>query len=304
MIVKKILLSSVCSAVLLGSVAVSNPSTSGAFVQINGGGVYTKLKEYFRHSSQKADSQVEMLEETKKAGFYIGGGVGYGYEIGQNFYIGATIYGHYDATDVKNDEEKIFSKSILDNEGKTQEMQGKYKIVEGKPIFTYGMSAQVGAKVAANIIVGASIGVEGTYTKIKQYIISEGAFVQNDAGIGVIWAYKAKTSPGTADDDMILTLKGNGTEVLKTHLISVVPGVFAKYFITPNIFAGVQVEFPIGFNKKVDEKYYNQGLDYASSINRVSEGNKVAFSLTSTDNKLYIKRPFAVRYGLTIGYKF
>jgi hypothetical protein len=67
------------------------------------------------------------------------------------------------------------------------------------------------------------------------------------------------------------------------------------------VYVGAQVDFPVGISKKVDDKYYNQASKavISSGTNAVTP-----LSLSALKNDLYIKRPFGVRYALSVGYKF
>jgi hypothetical protein len=298
--VKK-LLGTVCSAILLANFAAAETST-GAFVEVNAGGAYTKIKEYARHSSQKASDQIELFDAKKNFGFVIGASVGYGYEMLCGFYVGAKVYGAYDATKIKDDSKSApTTKQIKVKDGTVVSASMIHQINEGKPQFSYGAALQLGGKLIPNCLVFASFGVEGTYTKIKQAILAGEFFaVQNDFGNGV----------EVKDGDSTCTALSNGSEALKVNLISLVPGIGFKYFFTPAVYVGLNVDFPIGISKKVEDKYYNTQMkanvkkpDPANAA-AVVESEVSAPSLSETGNSLYIKRDFNVRYGIGIGYKF
>ncbi|MDR0632519.1 MAG: hypothetical protein LBF84_00035 [Holosporales bacterium] len=290
--VKKFLLGTTCAAALLmGSVAFSNPSSTGFYAGIRLGGAYNKVKESFRHSSQKKDTQVDIIEVSRN-GVSGGAVIGYGYELSCGIYVGANMSAAYDFTKIDGDKGTgTFKKTILQKDGTPVPIDnGAYK-VDIRPMVTYGFAVQVGGKIMPNVLAYASFGVEGTYTKIKQVITGGFNFVvQNEMGNGDV----VTESDGTTSAQ--LTLSTNGTEEAKIHLLSLTPGVGAKWFANRNVYVGVQCDFPIGLNKKLDEKYYTQNLATATTT-QIS-------SVSALGNSIYVKRPLGVRYALTVGCKF
>jgi opacity protein-like surface antigen len=301
--IKKILLGGVFAAALLGDFSVAETTATGAFVELNGGGAYTKLNEYFRHTSQKSGDQLKIVEVSKNFGFVIGGGVGYGYELGNHFYVGAKVSASYDCTNIDDEDGSgEFKATILNGSSKQVTLNsGRYQITEGKPMFNYGVSVQIGGKVVPSILVYASFGAEGTYTKIKQYIFADSSdfttplSIQNEAGNNLLTFTGASGSEART--------ASNGSEELKTNLVSLVPGVGLRWFATNNVYVGAQVDFPIGVSRKVEEKYYNSKIP--TTVTNSGTTTQSSFvSLTELKNNLYIKRPFGVRYALSVGYKF
>lgn len=302
---KKFLMGTVCSAVLLSSVAVSNPSATGFFVGLKAGGAYTKLGEYARHTSQKAKDQVELVDVKKNFGFIAGIDAGYGYEMNNGFYIGGKIYGIYDATKIDGEDGKgDFSKTMLSKDGSQFTAVGNYEINEAKPQYTFGAAVQVGGKLMPCLLAYASLGVEMTKTKIKQYIYAEDFALQNDFGMGTVHTYGYKKADNTEVIVKDAKFKDNGSEEMDINLISVVPGIGVKWFFTPSVYVGAEVDMPIGISKKADAKYFNKvsTLESASFTDTDSKMNVV--TLEGQSNDLYVKRNLGVRYGLTIGMKF
>jgi hypothetical protein len=291
--IKKFLAGAACAAVVLSGVAFSNPSATGFFADLNLGGAYNKLKESLRHSSQKKDTQVDVLEVSKNFGFYVGAALGYGYELPCGVYIGGNIYGGYDFTKIDGDKGTgKFSKTIQTNNDAAVAIDGVYK-VDIRPMGVYGAAIQVGGKIMPNVLAFASFGVEGTYTKIKQYIAAGfQGLVQNELGNG------EKIYETQGNETKFVTLTSNGTEEAKIHLISLVPGLGAKYFFTPAVSVGVRCDFLIGIGRKLDDKYNKggtaQGADGAVTLQSPAE----------LGNSIYVKRQLGVRYGITLGYKF
>lgn len=293
---KKILMGAFCSALCLSSCGFAKTGVTGFYIGANVGGMYTNsLKEYARHSSQDSDDQTELFELSKDFGFVVGLHVGYGYEMNCGFYVGAQVYANYDFTKIDNEDDgkgSALSRTFKNNE-KSVNGTLSYEIDELKPMFGYGAAIQLGFKVTPNVLVYGSFGVEGTHTTVKQALVAVGEDgvlgVQNDFGSG----FKFKPQGQDAE----VSLSSNGGDEVSVEMISLVPGVGAKWFIKPNVYVGAQVDFLIGINKKIDSKYYNTKLS-------TSDANVQVNSLADNGFEMYINRKFALRYGLTAGYKF
>ena len=240
-----------------------------------------------------------MFELSKGFGFVVGLHVGYGYEFKKGFYVGGQVYASYDFTKIEHDDDNAEGKNIsrsfmFNGEDKACSTNLSYRIDELKPMFGYGAAIQAGYKVCPNILAYVSFGVEGTYTKIKQVIAAETDFlIQNDHGAG--FSFEATAN----DEKHTFVCASNGGDELSVNMISLVPGIGMKWFVSDNVYVGGQVDFLIGINKKVDSKHYS------SKYNISYDGNtQAAYSLTDRGSELYINRKFAVRYGIKAGYQF
>lgn len=286
---KKILLASVCLAVG----AHATPSATGFFAEINLGGAYDSIKEYFRADGQEKKDQKEIVKEHKNA-FFVGGSLGYGYEMACGFYVGAKVYGLYDAAEIKEDKNnKDLNVTVKLSEADVA-LSGGYTL-KAKPMFSYGASIMLGGKVMPNLLAYASFGVEGTYTKIEQsiYLVNadytNGVFINNNNTKTYIKENKGTVTPGNHDE-------------IKTTTLSFVPGIGAKYFLTSGMYFGFDAGVSIGLNKELDQKYFNKGSSFKASTEASTE--VTLLSLKDQKSALYLKRDLGVRYGVSIGYKF
>lgn len=300
--VKKVLLGAAfCVPFMFGN-ADLQASATGGFVYVSGGYGYSKVKEAARPKDKKASDQVDLFELEKKNGFVLEVGGGYGQQIG-SFYVGAEVRVASDVTKFDQDKSKgEFSKSLV-NGADTEIANGIFAVTEGRIACTYGASVFAGVKVAQNIVFGAGIGIEGQYTTISQYVIGVPGFVmQNDAGQGISYEHSWPDGDKTVKT---LTLKGNGSEKLKVNLLNIVPSIFVNYYFTENFFVGGKVDFAIGINKKVDEKYYNSDANISvTHTDGTTDDTVVISSLSKAGQTLHMKSPFGIRVGLRVGYKF
>lgn len=303
------------SCALVGGIHAA-PSATGFFCGVNMGGTYTPFNEYFRGKGDDKDSQTKLFDESK-AGFFIGAHVGYGYEFSKGFFAGFKVVAHYDTANIKKDAGSTTSDLHL--EGKTASHFKTEYSLEAKPKFTYGAHLMLGGKVAPNILAYALIGFESTYTTIEQYIVGvrNGADTpaadsttsnnsnstdaskkentsSNTEDKQVLCVFNGKT-PAKIDDKEVKDLKAG--DKANINILRLVPGVGVRYFLSSGLFIDAEVDVPVGFGQKVDEKHYNANPGGTLS------GYKLE-SVHSTGATLRVKSPVGVRFGVSVGYKF
>lgn len=334
---KKIMLAGLACTAMMNMAGNAAVSATGFFGEVNGGGSYNKIKLYLAGASEEKKDKKEFVEEHKNAGF-VGGAIGYGYEFVRGFYVGVKAYVNYDFAkiekkqDFKADGNKFLFKSS-DSDIGSRSLPVAYDM-EYKPMCNFGGGLQVGFKIMPNILVYASVAAEGTYSKLNMVGEFAGiAYMRMGDKTPQLHAllYKSDTeSSGYAT----LSDQGEAAEKAKVTTFSLVPGLGLKWFITPNIYVGAEVNIPCGFTRKIDAKYYSQsktpdfngailhsGKAYAydattkgyTEIN-VGVGGAipnpgtcdmgVPTSLNANGNTLYVKRVVSVRYGLIVGFKF
>ncbi|GHS90988.1 hypothetical protein AGMMS49949_00600 [Alphaproteobacteria bacterium] len=282
---KKIVLASA----FLAAGARATPTATGIYVGVNLGGGYDKIGEYFRHKDQKKKEQVAFIKKGHAA-FIVGGEIGGGYEMASKFYIGVKIYGFYDSAKIEDKNDNATLKPKLT--GFDGSLKAVYKF-EGKPMFSYGSALMVGVKVMQKVLVYASIGFEGTYTKVKQSLVGLGGenydcllFVSNGFTIspldGPPYETTTTTDKKSADKDedgdldekyvvtklhtnaKIKTEEMKGDEI-KTNLWSIVPGAGVKYIFDSGFFVGFDAAIAIGLNKKLEAKHVSGKAKYTRS---------------------------------------
>lgn len=301
---KKVLLAGMCCLSVAGAQAV--PTATGFFVELNGGGSYNSIKECFRHDSQKKDSQVTMIEGTKNA-FFVGGSVGYGYEMACGFYVGVKAYGLYDHAKIEKKEGDIAAWTGTVKRTLAVAASGSlnYDVAyefEAKPQFSYGASLLLGGKVMPNLLVYVGVGGEATYTKVSQAIFGDASSYDFALSNG-----KGAVKTERMDVTQCLYLTAGNNDEIKTHLFSLVPSVGVKYFLSSGVYIGADVAVAIGFNRKVDSKYLSKKGEYEHTVAAISNGapgGKQDFDFSKLKNTSYLKKGVSVRYGLTVGYKF
>lgn len=294
-------------------------SATGFFVEGNLGGSYNQIKEYYKHDKQDKKDMTEILEASKKFAMFLGGGLGYGYEFSNGFYVGGKAYALYNFAKIEKEApDETNSKKIsgtVGNELKTVNTKGSYNI-EVKPSFSYGASIQVGYKVVPNVLVYVGLGGEGTYTKAKQFIEFDAVLLrQGDIKVS---QWSSTQDIEGAESPAFFNYVSGGNEELKINTFAIVPEVGFKFFLSSNVFVGGNVAFPIGFKKKMDEKYYNKELNSSSKTKEeftVYDDNnnplKEHLSFNNSHPSLkelgitpYFKNSLNVRYGISFGYKF
>lgn len=334
---KKIMLAGLACTAMMNMAGNAAVSATGFFGEVNGGGSYNKIKLYLAGASEEKKDKKEFVEEHKNAGF-VGGAIGYGYEFVRGFYVGVKAYVNYDFAkiekkqDFKADGNKFLFKSS-DSDAGSRSLPVAYDM-EYKPMCNFGGGLQVGFKIMPNILVYASVAAEGTYSKLN--MVGEFAGIaymrmgDKTPQLHALVMKNATESSGYAT----LSDQGEAAEKAKVTTFSLVPGLGLKWFITPNIYVGAEVNIPCGFTRKIDAKYYSQskGVDahggarlhsgkaytydpttkvYTES--NIGVGDEVSpstmdlmfpFSLNANGNTLYVKRVVSVRYGLIVGFKF
>lgn len=320
---KKIMLAALgATCIASGLYAGIGTSATGFFVEGNLGGSYNQIKEYYKHDKQDKKDMTEILEASKKFAMFLGGGLGYGYEFSNGFYVGGKAYALYNFAKIEKEApDETNSKKIsgtIGNELKTVNIKGSYNI-EVKPSFSYGASIQVGYKVVPNVLVYVGLGGEGTYTKAKQFIEFDACLLKQGNIKTSKWSSSVDTptfAPGSPYGicDFWVDYKEGGNEDLKINTFAVVPEVGFKFFLSSNMFVGGNVTFPIGFKKKMDEKYYNKAIkvDYISKEEKLPSGDDkhlraegvTVMSLKELGITPYFKNSLNVRYGISFGYKF
>lgn len=314
---KKIMLAALgATCIASGLYAGIGTSATGFFVEGNFGGSYNQIKEYYKHNKQDKKDAPEILDASKKFAMYLGGGLGYGYEFSNGFYVGGRAYGLYnfakiekEAPDETNSKKIKFTDLGVDGE---ESIKGSYKI-EVKPLFSYGATLQVGYKVVPNVLVYVGLGGEGTYTKAKQFIEFDAILLQQ----GDMSVSKWTSLVGDPEVSIWVNRINGGNEELKINTFAVVPEIGFKFFLSSNMFVGGNVAFPIGFKKKMDEKYYNKALtvhavdknDFIDPDTGENKGKREQKECTYQSVKElgitpYFKNSLNVRYGISFGYKF
>lgn len=292
-------------------------SATGFFVEGNLGGSYNQIKEYYKHDKQDKKDMTEILEASKKFAMFLGGGLGYGYEFSNGFYVGGKAYALYNFAKIEKEApDETNSKKITytdeSREVKSENFKGSYKI-EVKPLFSYGAAIHVGYKVVPNVLVYVGLGGEGTYTKAKQFIEFDSILLKQGDIKTPQW-----TSFAEANTPLDCNYISEGNDELKFNSFALVPEIGLKFFLSSNIYIGGNIAFPIGFKKKMDEKYYNKDvnvhiitkneIDYTDKDGNAKHGkaefNNPCKSLKNFDITHYIKNTLNVRYGFTVGFRF
>lgn len=288
---KKTLLA--CAA--LGLIAVSGaqavPTATGFFTEVKIGGTYNRFNEQFRPDGKKKDDQIEIVKEHKNA-FFIGAGVGYAYEMNCGLYLAAEVYGIYNNAKVE-DKDHVASKLKL---GPNQrECAVSYSKLEAKPIASYGVNVRVGGRLVPNFIVFAQCGFEGTYWKVKQRLFAfyEASGTENDV-VRVLFNTGNEMFEIKVDHDNTWKVGTSGSEEIKRNTFSVVPGIGLQYLFNNGLYVGAHAGVAIGIYREVE----NKNLPNNVKLEGVKNFNN------SIDGKVYMGRNVAVRYGLSIGYKF
>lgn len=296
---KKTLLA--CAA--LGLIAVSGaqavPTATGFFTEVKIGGTYNRFNEQFRPDGKKKGDQIEIVKEHKNA-FFIGAGVGYAYEMNCGLYLAAEVYGIYNNAKV---EDKDHVASNIPWKSGDNTVQGKvtYSKLEAKPIASYGVNVRVGGRLVPNFIVFAQCGFEGTYWKVKQRLY---AYYDAPAGgVGNIIFNTTNEEFEIPDNEELVKVKTSGGEEIKRNMFSVVPGIGFQYLFSNGLYVGAHAGVAIGIYREVESKNYCK-----STTTWYEKGTNNEVAHVDKDGvlggKVYMGRNVAVRYGLSIGYKF
>lgn len=296
------------SCALVGGIHAA-PSATGFYGAATIGGTYTQVNEYFRGKSDDKDSQSKLFDESK-AGFCVGGRVGYGYEFPKGFYVGFQAVALYDTAKIKKDPTEASADLSISEKNKSH-FKLNYEL-EAKPKFTYGAHLLLGGKVAPNVLAYAFVGFEATYTTIEQYVVCVGDGITGTSeasnssntenketttastGKQVLCALNNK-APAKIDGQEVKDLKaGDKASITILRLAS---GVGVRYFLSSGVFLDGEVAVPVGFGQKLDEKYYN--TKPTQTLNGYSFE-----SIQSKGATLRVKSPVGVRIGVSVGYKF
>lgn len=294
-------------------------SATGFFVEGNLGGSYNQIKEYYKHDTQDKKDMTEILEASKKFAMFLGGGLGYGYEFSNGFYVGGKAYALYNFAKIeKKTEDESVEKKIKYTNSKGEVVDATLKgcnEFEIKPLVSYGASVHVGYKVIPNVLVYVGLGGEGTYTKAKQFIEFDDVILMQGGVHPAKWTEYITHYARNG----IHVYKSGGNEELKINTFAIVPEVGFKFFLSSNMFVGGNVTFPIGFKKKMDEKYYSKGIktdvtvqitkeEAEKSNGKYKEGGLTGDASFNSLKELgitpYFKNSLNVRYGISFGYKF
>lgn len=299
----KVLMASAAASLLLGSAVQATPTVTGFYIGVQAGGAYNQFKQGFRPKDGKKDTQVDVID-THKNSFYLGAHVGYYYEFNCGLVLGAELSYNYDFAKIKHkDDNKISGKTFKTKDGtELKDLVGFYTL-EAKPQHTYGFHMHVGGKMMPNFLAYVSLGVEGNYVSIQEQF----ALLTKDGQQGAIWANGdwTKLEKYKVDDKLYVTTESeNKTDKASVTHVRFVPGIGLKYFLDNGMYVGLQCQLPIGWNKKMDEKYLGNTCEYKygeseSTINTTGTNFALKDNVTS-----HVSSKLAVRYGLMFGYKF
>ncbi|GHS95728.1 hypothetical protein AGMMS50296_0720 [Alphaproteobacteria bacterium] len=282
------------------------PRATGWLVEVQTGLTYSTLGEYFRASDQKKNDQAKFIEE-KKRGFLVGGAVGGGREMMCRLYMGFKIYGFYDTAKVEKKEDNKDKKASFrlrlkhapdSKERKDCVLTGHYN-AEISPVVSLGGALMLGFKVFPNVLAYVSFGVEGTFTKVEQILTLQ----QDDKNVSLLQANGMEPGePFQPDENAALFYFHAKHDPIKAYLLSLVPGIGLKYFLTPNTYLGVDAGVAIGLNKKVNEKYFDK-TGYRAAEKAAEKGDPLR-SLKELESAFYLKRKIGIRGHLSAGMKF
>lgn len=296
---KKTLLA--CAA--LGLVAVQGaqavPTATGFFTEVKIGGTYNRFNEQFRPDGKKKDDQIEIVKEHKNA-FFIGASVGYSREMNCGLYFAAEFYGIYNNAKVE-DKDHVASNIPWKSGNDTVEGKVTYSNMEATPVASYGVNVRIGGRLVPNFIVFAQCGFEGTYWKVKESLYAY--YDTPGAGASNIIYNTTNDEFEIPDSECLVKVKTSGGEEIKRNTFSVVPGIGFQYLFNNGLYVGAHAGVAIGLYREIESKNCCK-----STTTWYEKGTNNKLGDDSADGvlggKVYMGRNVAVRYGLSIGYKF
>lgn len=293
---RKILLAGVC-VICTPAVLRAAPSSSGFFAEVNFGGTYNRFNEQFRHNDVEKKDQVEFVKEHKNA-FFVGANLGYGYELPCGFYVGAKVYGLYNTAEIEPKD------NITSNIGKVFAFNTMYDHLKARPQLSYGAAIMIGGRMIPNLLVYGQCGFEGTYWKIEQRVIATGQNGNNSVVTALVNKANTALPEITIGSGTVRGTAEDGEEI-KRNAFSIVPGIGAKYFFNSGMYVGVDAGVSIGIFREIEAKNIKGGkYEYKEPGEEWDDLDKEDMPSLSNSGKIYIGRNIAVRYGLSLGYKF
>ena len=289
-------LAAAAGLMVCGSV-MATPSVTGFFIGADFGGAYNQFKEGWRKKDGKKADQIDFID-VHKNGVYVGGHVGYYYEFGCGFVLGGELAYSYDFSKIKHKDDATISGLKIVKDGTTHDLGGTYTL-EAKPQHTYGFHLHLGGKMMPNFLAYLSLGVEGNTVSISQQL----NLVTSGGTNGWIFANGdfTKVDGTTVNGVKVTTTSESKTDKASVTYVRFVPGLGVKYFLNSGLYVGGDVRLPIGWNRKVDEKYLAEGADFTHGDASVAG---VKIDSIKTLGNLYANSRLGVRYGISLGYKF
>lgn len=284
-------------------ILATTPSLTGFFVDASVGGARHSLTEGIRGKEGTRDDQVQVVQENRwgVAGAF---GLGYGFAFQNGLYLDCRGLVVADLTEIKEtDIHKTFTDTQISLDG------GKAKIYEGsysllaKPFLTYGVHLHLGFRVFPNLLATFGMGLEWTSTTLTQQINAYAA----DGTFGFFvpdGVFKPLKDVETTSGVKISTTSSRKSPEVSVRHRHWVPNLGAKLFLSPHLFAFVDIAVRLGSLAKLPESAFDKTNSFTKQGK--DEENPTEFTgqnLSSLGASLHVQPKTGLRLCVGLGWK-